>query len=197
MGGSQGASGVNSAIIGALPRLHTTLPDWQWLHLAGAGEEAKVREAYRANGLRAAVHAFLDEMDLALGVSSVAVTRAGGSTLAELAALRLPAVLIPFPAATDNHQWHNARAFETIGAGRLVSQSAADPATLVNSIAELACNASTREAMQSALGRWHKADSAARITEAMLELAPQPNRVPSSSGSPFGSTPSHHPSVIA
>ena len=61
-------------------------------------------------------------MDLALGAANVAISRAGASSLAEIAAMRLPSLLIPFPAAADNHQFHNARAFETTGAARLLEQ---------------------------------------------------------------------------
>jgi UDP-N-acetylglucosamine--N-acetylmuramyl-(pentapeptide) pyrophosphoryl-undecaprenol N-acetylglucosamine transferase len=52
----------------------------------------------------------------------VVVARAGAATLTEIAAFGLPAVLVPYPQAANNHQWHNARAFERAGAARVVEQ---------------------------------------------------------------------------
>ena len=89
----------------------------------------KVTQAYAALKLKAVVHPFFAEMELALGAATAAVCRAGASSLAELAAMRVPAVLVPYPAATDNHQFHNARAFEATGAARLLEQKTATPET--------------------------------------------------------------------
>ena len=100
---------------------------WQWLHLTGANDFEKVKAAYAARGLKAVVKPFLAEMDLALGAATAAVSRAGASSLAEIAAMRLPSLLVPFPAAADNHQFYNARAFEATGAARLLEQKNATP----------------------------------------------------------------------
>ena len=61
-------------------------------------------------------------MDIALGAATVAVSRAGASSLAEIAAMRVPSVLIPFPAAADNHQFFNAHAFEKPGRRNCLSR---------------------------------------------------------------------------
>ena len=61
-------------------------------------------------------------MDLALGAATAAVSRAGASSLAEIAAMRLPSLLVPFPAAADNHQFFNATAFERTSAAKLLEQ---------------------------------------------------------------------------
>ena len=126
MGGSQGASGINDMILSALPLLGAER-DWQWLHLTGANDFEKVKAAYAARGFKAVVKPFLAEMDLALGAATVAVSRAGASSLAEIAAMRLPSLLVPFPAAADNHQFFNAQAFEATGAARLLEQKNATP----------------------------------------------------------------------
>ena len=127
MGGSQGASGINEMILSALPPLGNGRRDWQWLHLTGPGDVQKVEQAYAARGFKAVVKPFLAEMDMALGAATVAVSRAGASSLAEIAAMRLPSLLVPFPAAADNHQFYNARAFEATGAARLLEQKNATP----------------------------------------------------------------------
>ena len=107
VGGSQGASGLNAMVFSALPLL--AQKNWQWLHLTGANDFEKVKSAYAALGINAVVKPFLAEMDLALGAATAAVSRAGASSLAEIAAMRLPSLLVPFPAAADNHQFFNAR----------------------------------------------------------------------------------------
>jgi UDP-N-acetylglucosamine--N-acetylmuramyl-(pentapeptide) pyrophosphoryl-undecaprenol N-acetylglucosamine transferase len=168
MGGSQGASGINELILQSLPLLASRAPDLQWLHLTGAGDMDKVRKAYAASKLRAVVHPFFAEMDLALGAATAAVCRAGASSLAELAAMRVPAVLVPYPAATDNHQFHNARAFEATGAARLLEQKSATPETLAQLLLELIEKPSVHEKMRSALAQWHAPHAAEQIAEAML-----------------------------
>ena len=66
-------------------------------------------------------------MDLALGAATISVSRSGASSLAEIAAMRLPSLLVPFPAAADNHQFFNALAFEKTGAAKLLEQKNSTP----------------------------------------------------------------------
>ncbi|MGA3285261.1 MAG: undecaprenyldiphospho-muramoylpentapeptide beta-N-acetylglucosaminyltransferase [Verrucomicrobiota bacterium] len=166
MGGSQGASGINEMILSALPLLADR--DWQWLHLAGANGFEKVKQTYTARGFRAVVKPFLAEMDLALGAATAAVSRAGASSLAELAAMRLPSLLVPFPAAADNHQFFNARAFATTGAAHLLEQKDATPKKVAALLRELVENETARKAMQAALAQWHAPRAAEQIAENIL-----------------------------
>jgi UDP-N-acetylglucosamine--N-acetylmuramyl-(pentapeptide) pyrophosphoryl-undecaprenol N-acetylglucosamine transferase len=169
MGGSQGASGINDLILAALPTLARHSLQWQWLHLTGPRDADKVRHAYRKHGLNAVVHPFLAEMDLALGAATACVSRSGASSLAELAAVRLPAVLVPFPAAADNHQFHNARAFESTGAALLLEQRDATPEAVSNLLRTFVENVPARDAMKAALARWHAPAAAERIAGAILK----------------------------
>src|SRR5579859_406686 len=91
MGGSQGARAINELVMQSLPLLVRTHPQWQWIHLAGGQDCDKVRSAYATHNITAIVHPFLAEIDLALGAATAAISRAGASSLAELAATRLPA----------------------------------------------------------------------------------------------------------
>src|SRR5207302_9928901 len=125
--------------------------EYQWFHLAGPRDTARLQQIYAGLQLRAVVHPFFDRMELALGAASAAVSRAGASSLAELAAMRLPAVLVPFPAATDNHQFHNARAYASSGAAQLLEQNLSTPEVLAKSLLQLAQNETVRETMQTAL----------------------------------------------
>lgn len=170
MGGSQGASGINQLVLQSLPLLASRAPDWQWFHIAGPGEAVKVAHAYKGLRLKAVTHPFFAQMELALGAATVAVCRAGASSLAELAAMRVPAVLIPYPAATDNHQFHNARAFEATGAARLLEQKAATPEILIPLLSDLIEKPAVHVKMQAALAGWHTPSAAEQIVEAMLAV---------------------------
>jgi UDP-N-acetylglucosamine--N-acetylmuramyl-(pentapeptide) pyrophosphoryl-undecaprenol N-acetylglucosamine transferase len=169
VGGSQGASGLNEMILSALKLLAGR--DWQWLHLTGAKDFEKVNAAYAALGIKAVVKPFLAEMDLALGAATAAVSRAGASSLAEIAAMRLPALLVPFPAAADNHQFFNATAFEKTGAAKLLEQKNSTPEKLAAVLDEMVENEIVRSTMQSALAQWHMPKAAEQIAESILSVA--------------------------
>ncbi len=168
MGGSQGASKVNDLTLAAVPLLRQAAPDLQFMHLTGARDLEKVRAGYQAQHVPAWVRAFFDDMAVALAAADAAVSRAGASSLAELAALRLPSVLIPYPAAADNHQHFNARAFAQSGAARALEQQTATPDILANEILELIGKTSTGSAMRLALDAWHAPGAAARVAEMIL-----------------------------
>lgn len=172
MGGSQGASGINQLLIRSCPLLKQHAPDWQWLHLTGANDVESVRAAYAASGLAAAVHPFFAAMEVALSAADAAVARSGASSMAEFAAVKLPAVLVPLPTAADNHQFFNARAFEASGAARLLDQKSATPELLVAQLRALVADPAVRGRMQEALGRWHKPDAAANIAAQILASLP-------------------------
>jgi UDP-N-acetylglucosamine--N-acetylmuramyl-(pentapeptide) pyrophosphoryl-undecaprenol N-acetylglucosamine transferase len=171
MGGSQGASGINELLTRTLPLLCQGAPELQLLHLAGPNDAEKITAACNQLRLKAVVHIFLTEMELALGAATVAISRAGASSLAELAAMRVPAVLIPYPAATDDHQSHNARAFEQTGAARLLEQKTATPESLACPVLALLESAAARESMQAALAQWHSPNAAEQIAEELWRNA--------------------------
>ncbi|HEX5398715.1 MAG TPA: undecaprenyldiphospho-muramoylpentapeptide beta-N-acetylglucosaminyltransferase [Verrucomicrobiae bacterium] len=166
VGGSQGAHGLNEMMLSALPLLAEK--NWQWLHLTGAKDFEKVKAAYDARGMKAVVKPFLAEMDLVLGTATAAVSRAGASSLAELAAMRLPALLVPFPAAAHNHQYFNASAFEKTGAAKLIEQKKANPEGVAAVLSELVENNIARSEIQNALAQWHEPRAAERIADAIL-----------------------------
>jgi UDP-N-acetylglucosamine--N-acetylmuramyl-(pentapeptide) pyrophosphoryl-undecaprenol N-acetylglucosamine transferase len=146
-------------------------PALQFLHLTGAKDFERVKAAYAGRGIKAVVKPFLAKMDLALGAATIAVSRAGASSLAEMAAMRLPALLVPFPAAADNHQYFNALAFEKSGAAKLLEQKNSSPEKLAAVLDELADNEIARSTMQSALAQWHMPKAAEQIAETILSMA--------------------------
>jgi len=169
MGGSQGASAVNQLISESLALLAGQSPELQFLHLTGARDLKKVCDAYAAHNLKAVVRPFLAEMELALGAATVAISRAGASSLAELAAMRVPVVLIPYPSAADNHQFYNAWAFVESGAARMLEQEKATPEMLAEMIRGLMEKPELRAGMKEALAEWHQSDAAGQIAAQILE----------------------------
>src|SRR5271154_284316 len=153
MGGSQGASGLNEMILSALPLLDDR--NWQWFYLTGTNDFERVKQTYAPRGFKAMVKPFLAEMDLALGAATISVSRSGASSLAEIAAMRLPSLLVPYPTAADNHQFFNALAFEKTGAAKLLKQKNSTPEKLAAILIELVENETVRSKMQSALAQWH------------------------------------------
>ncbi|HTD65094.1 MAG TPA: glycosyltransferase, partial [Candidatus Limnocylindria bacterium] len=165
-------------VMRCLADLRRELPEIQFLHLTGTKDCDKVLAAYRDAKAPAVVRPFLTEMELALNAATVAVSRSGASSLAEFAAMRVPAVLIPFPAATDNHQFHNARALVETGAARMLGEQHSTPENLTRVVCDLMTNASERRRLASALADWHQPEAARKIAEAILEKIPDwPGRV--------------------
>jgi UDP-N-acetylglucosamine--N-acetylmuramyl-(pentapeptide) pyrophosphoryl-undecaprenol N-acetylglucosamine transferase len=149
----------------------------QFLHLTGANDFEKVEATYAARGIKAVIKPFLAEMDVALGAATAAVSRAGASSLAEIAAMRLPSLLVPFPAAADNHQFFNASAFEKTGAALLLEQKNSTPEKVAAILLELVENETTRSKMQAALAQWHAPKAAEQIADVILAaIARQPEK---------------------
>ncbi len=109
MGGSQGASGINQSMIKSLPALQGE--PFQVIHLSGARDERLAADNYQREGIPAYVAAFHHTMEEVYSAADLAVARSGAASLAELAAFALPAVLIPFPYAAEDHQTRNAEIF--------------------------------------------------------------------------------------
>ena len=185
MGGSQGASGINQLVLRCLADLRRELPDAQFIHLTGTHDAERVAAAYREARVSAVVRPFLTEMELALNAATVAVSRSGASSLAELAALRLPAILIPYPTAADNHQFHNARAFVETGAARMLGEHRSTPENFTRMVCELMTSAAERRRLATALAEWHQPEAAAQIADAIVQrIAPGRPVVRRSGGEP-------------
>ena len=159
---------MNSLVLQGLPALMSAVPNIQFLHLTGPQEIDDVRAAYAAAQAKAVVLPFLTEMELALGAATVAVSRAGASSLAELAAMRVPSVLIPYPISADHHQFYNARALADAGAALLLEQADATGEKLASSILKLLQNQAMLVAMREELVRWHSPKAAEQIVDKIV-----------------------------
>ena len=168
MGGSQGASGINRAMVDCAIQLGARggLPP-QFIHLTGARDEVAVRDAYQPAGVRAWVGAFHHAMQDAYSAADVAVARSGAASLTELAFFRLPSILIPYPFAAEDHQTRNAEIFSSAGAGKLIRESEADGLRLADEIAGI-LDRSKYQKMVEACESLNRADAAERVAGVLL-----------------------------
>lgn len=179
MGGSQGAHAINEAMACALPWLDDWTDKVQFVHLSGANDEQFAREVYEKNGFPAKVMSFCNEMELAYSAADMVIARSGAATLTEIAAFGLPSILVPFPHATGNHQWFNARVFADAGAARLIEQSqltglhAETGERLGEAIGGLLKDEPARQRMSAAARSLSVTDAAERIATLLEQYAEQ------------------------
>ena len=172
MGGSQGASGINQAVIKSLPTLQG-LP-LQVIHLAGARDERLVADNYQRENIPAHVAAFHHAMEEVYSAADFAIARSGAASLAELAAFALPAILIPFPYAAEDHQTRNAEIFTRADAAVILKESEIAGDSLGRKIRELIEDADKLRRMGENSARLAPKNAAALVVETM-ERYTQPN----------------------
>ena len=171
VGGSQGSRAINQAVVGSLPLLRSDAEPIRIVHQTGEPDYNEVRKAYQEQGFLAGVHAFIMDMPGALEQADLVVSRAGATAVAELAAAGRAALLIPFPAATDQHQLENARAMEGAGAARLIVQSELTPERLVGEIRGLWAVPETLHRMGARARRLARPEAAAHIADLVEAFA--------------------------
>jgi UDP-N-acetylglucosamine--N-acetylmuramyl-(pentapeptide) pyrophosphoryl-undecaprenol N-acetylglucosamine transferase len=128
MGGSQGAHGINKAVVAALHRFAGRKV--QFIHLTGAQDENYVMECYKRERVPAFVKAFYGRMEEAYAVADVAIARSGAASLTELCYFGLPSILIPYPFAAENHQLFNAEVFAKYSVAEVLEESRVNGDTL-------------------------------------------------------------------
>ncbi len=170
-GGSQGAHAINVAMVEAAPRLADAAGRVAITHQTGERDLEVVRDGYRRAGLQARVEPFLYDMDREMKAADIVVSRAGATTLAELAAAGRAAILVPLPTATDDHQRKNAEAFVRRGAAVMVEQRELTGERLAGEVLALAGDAPRRTALARAAKALARPDAAAVIVDRLLELA--------------------------
>lgn len=163
VGGSQGSRALNRAILDAAP-----MPDIHLIHQTGQAQYDEVRDAHARKGSDAEVVPFIENMAAAFAAADLIVSRAGASTISEIAAAGKPAVLVPFAAATDNHQELNARAMERGGAAVVVTEREAG--SLAVRIDELRRDPGRRVVMGEAARRMANPRAAQEIAERAFRL---------------------------
>jgi len=170
-GGSQGSARLNAVVPAAIAELPGALrPDV--LHQTGRTGLEETTAAYRSRGLDADVRAFVDDMAGAYGWADLAVCRSGALTIAELAAAGVPAILVPFPAAVDDHQTRNAGYAVEAGAAVLMPETTLTPLSLAAKLRELLeAGRPKLLAMAQAARRTAITDADERLADACIAVA--------------------------
>jgi UDP-N-acetylglucosamine--N-acetylmuramyl-(pentapeptide) pyrophosphoryl-undecaprenol N-acetylglucosamine transferase len=171
LGGSQGAHVINMAMVAAAPELARQFGGLEIVHQTGERDLAAVREAYGRGGVAARAESFLDPVAREVKSADLVVSRAGATTLAELAAAGRPAVLVPFAAATDDHQRKNAEVLVNAGAAAMVLERELTGPALASVVAERLADGSRLARMSAAMRTLARPDAAARIVDRVMELA--------------------------
>lgn len=170
LGGSQGASALNQI----LPQVLAGLPADQRpqvRHQCGERHADATRAVYEAAGVHASVEAFIADMAEAYGWADLVVCRAGALTLAELCAAGVGSVLVPFPAAVDDHQTRNAEYLVEAGAAVLVPEGEGFAQRLAAATVRLLPDAGARQAMAVAARGIAHADAAGRVADIVVQEA--------------------------
>lgn len=188
-GGSQGARHINQAVVEHAPELMKR-PGLAVLHLTGRKEYERVKEdlAQRlantpvkeglAQGLDCSIASrwrlidYCDRMPAAFAAADIVLSRAGASSLAELSSAAKPALLVPFPFATADHQRANAESLVAAGAALMVPDAELDSPGFLEALLSLIDSAEKREAMSKAAQQFKGADSAVQVAELLIGIAP-------------------------
>ena len=174
--GSLGAEFMNKTMVGFIEKALGN-PFFNLIHSAGKGGYAGMLADMEKEGITNAaekgmeVRQYIYDMPLVMAASDLVICRSGASTLSELAVLGKPAILVPSPNVTNNHQEKNARVLEKAGAAVLIPESEISPDKLLGSVSLLLSRPDTLEAMSEQMRLIGSDDATERITDIVLELA--------------------------
>ncbi len=169
VGGSRGARSMSLAVADAAETLSGA--GIEMIVQTGREDVDLVTERCRTAGARAVVRAFFDDVAEAYAACDLVVSRAGATTLAETAVIGRPAILVPYPHATEGHQMKNARAVEAAGAAVVIPDGQLTGDGLARRIDELLRDRSRLERMAHAARTLARPDAARRVAESVLALA--------------------------
>jgi UDP-N-acetylglucosamine--N-acetylmuramyl-(pentapeptide) pyrophosphoryl-undecaprenol N-acetylglucosamine transferase len=173
LGGSGGARALNEQVPWAIYKSQAALAGWEIVHQTGERDVASTVALYRKLGITARVVPFIENLPRVLRRSDLAISRAGGSTLAELAVCGVPAVLVPYPRAADDHQLANAKVFAGRGAARIVDARHIDGRfdnVLAKTLDELVLDDGLRKRMAHNMVRASKRHATKRISRLILKM---------------------------
>ena len=171
LGGSQGAESLNQALMLLAPEIAAALSGWRVAHQTGPGRSAAIRARWQALDIPANIEDFFPDMADRYFDADLVISRAGATTLVELACLGCPSILVPYPFAADNHQAANAEIFSRHGASLAVSQAATASETadrLRDPLLSLLSDSRRRADMSDAARRLALPDAASDIVDLLL-----------------------------
>lgn len=152
----------------ALTRLQEKLRGWRVIHQSGERDFDEVRRAYDAAGVEAIVSPFFEDLPRLYRDAELVITRAGGTTLAEVAAFGCPAIVVPYPGSIREHQQRNAEHFARIGGAEIVSEGADAENRLYSMLDGLLNNPTRRAKMGAAMRRNGRIDAASHVADLLF-----------------------------
>lgn len=172
-GGSKGAASINQAVLESIKLLKAELIKNQWQVLLVAGNEdyencKKIAKELEKEGILR-VEKYIYDMKKAYSLANLVICRAGATTVAELSAFGLPAILIPYPWATNNHQEYNARVLEKEGASIVVLDKELSGDKLTGELLALIKDEKKLEKMSTQSKKLGKLDAAQKIVDFILK----------------------------
>ncbi len=169
-GGSQGAVAINAAFLDATEYLTDIWPNLKVVHQTGEDGYEKAKEGYKRKNLKAEVFKFIDDMATAYQGADLVVCRAGATSLAEITALGIPSILIPYPFAADDHQTANARCLSDAGGAVMIRQDELTGSTLASAIRRLYGDGEATEGMRRKARALGKPGAAKTIADDFLKI---------------------------
>jgi UDP-N-acetylglucosamine--N-acetylmuramyl-(pentapeptide) pyrophosphoryl-undecaprenol N-acetylglucosamine transferase len=172
-GGSQGARHVNDAVLAAAGRLGPALARCRIRHQTGTADHERVVAGWASLGITARVEPFVVDMGTAYAEADLVIARAGAMSCAEITARGLPAILVPYPHAADDHQRHNAEVLVAAGAARMILDRDLDGDRLATVLRPLLDDGDLRTQMTAAAraaGRPDAALQVAQVCEALIRV---------------------------
>jgi len=171
-GGSQGARVMADVVPSAVERMTADLrARLNVVQQARGEDESRVREAYARLGVKAEVAPFFADLPARIAAAHLVVSRSGASTVAELAVIGRPSILVPLPGALDQDQLANANVLAKAGAAIVLRQDDFSPERLAAEIAAVAADADRLSAMASAAKSAGVLDAADRLADLVLKVA--------------------------
>ncbi len=170
-GGSQGARGLNTAVVEMLKPAGVWLETVQLVHQTGPADFERVKGLYgeQLGSLPVEVKEYINDMGQQYANADLVICRSGTGTLSELAAIGKPAILIPFPFASDDHQRKNAESLVKKGAAVMILHKDLTAAKLRNTIDELRANPDRLKTMGNRLREFHQPGAAQNLVKEFLE----------------------------
>jgi len=167
-GGSQGATSINTAFMDALELMSDT-DKFNIIHQTGINDEGKILQKYDRLKIKATAKAFFHNMPQLQDVADLVITRAGAGTISELCIKGLPAILIPFPHAADDHQTYNAKALEEQGAAVMIKDNELTGQVLKETLENLIKNKDRLDQMAEILKQFAMPDADEKIANHILQ----------------------------
>lgn len=170
VGGSQGARFLNQHVPDLVAECVRRGQTIQVVHQTGTTDLESTRKEYEDRRISADVRAYIDDMATAYAQADLVICRAGASTLAEITAMGLPALLVPFPFAAHDHQTANARLLHQAGAARMITQQEWNTQTVADIVQEFATQPLVWAQMAKRSAEIGNPDAANEIVNDCIEL---------------------------